>query len=996
MAPQRFPSVRHKPTIASRPAVRLAAFRDDTGLIALRYEQTKQAEPPIPLPPRNPLRLRTTTTATARPPPVSAPARTPAPAAVLPITIVPPPVAPPQEQHPLFRTQHEPQPQADDWKRDSGLATVSSSITLREEYDEVSYTYQKILDDIADAPSVYPVDEQVASSPAPSLPATTVPLSKSTVSHSPASPPLAPSPTPTRAASLTKKLGKTFSIRSTSARRLRKKTLSEATNAEIDIDITKDKAASSDAQVVTMRDSPSNSSSSSNKTPPRARSPSAKKDDAARTSQTMELDFTPITTSIPEDSLWDQFSDLSFSKRGSIMFGGESPLSQFPMTKPRGGSATPLADEPATGSNAPDTASNAPVDTATIAATSTTAIAATLRVESGATTATPSDATTETSPAPAHENSPSVPSIRVVSMDVERESQKVRSLYESGDSLSWQDGGRISFCERLEPTEEVPSDEEENVVSPRRPNPRSDILSTSDLNPMHTPPITTPRSVSSLSLRRDSQVRKDYERAGGLEDWEDVNGADVDRYGFINQRRPVSRPETPDPRPPPFPGKKRNVLTKRPGSAYSSPPQGLRPPSRKVSARSLNTFTSELSTTSRRSARSSIRSATNRLPHNRDRRWMDEAGDMLAQHPGLMDIDEDAKAGKSAEATKRKEAERTEKWRRMAKVIKKGEDGQGMDFEFDAQNPKVIERTWKGIPDCWRAAAWHSFLVASAKTWKGTDETDEQLMAQFRRLQDVASSDDVQIDLDVPRTINGHIMFRKRYRGGQRLLFRVLHAISLYFPGTGYVQGMASLAATLLCYYDEEHCFVMMVRMWRYRGLERLYEPGFAGLMTTLNDFETKWLAGRRDVATKLAELGIDATAYGTRWYLTLFNLSIPFPAQLRVWDVFMLLGECLPEGASPPGSSSTQKGEVGSGRSSAKGLDVLHATSAALVHALRDVLLDSDFENAMKALTAWIPIKDEDLLMNVARAEWRRHRLAQGPLGRRKEKEKDKQKEKA
>lgn len=52
--------------------------------------------------------------------------------------------------------------------------------------------------------------------------------------------------------------------------------------------------------------------------------------------------------------------------------------------------------------------------------------------------------------------------------------------------------------------------------------------------------------------------------------------------------------------------------------------------------------------------------------------------------------------------------------------------------------------------------------------------------------------------------------------------------------------------------------------------------------------------------------------------------------------------------------------------------LDILHATSAALVDAMREILLDSDFENAMKVLTSWIPVKDEDLLMNVARAEWR------------------------
>lgn len=44
------------------------------------------------------------------------------------------------------------------------------------------------------------------------------------------------------------------------------------------------------------------------------------------------------------------------------------------------------------------------------------------------------------------------------------------------------------------------------------------------------------------------------------------------------------------------------------------------------------------------------------------------------------------------------------------------------------------------------------------------------------------------------------------------------------------------------------------------------------------------------------------------------------------------------------------------------------------MIQALREVLLDSDFENAMKALTSWIPIKDEDLLMKVTKAEWKSH----------------------
>jgi hypothetical protein len=58
-----------------------------------------------------------------------------------------------------------------------------------------------------------------------------------------------------------------------------------------------------------------------------------------------------------------------------------------------------------------------------------------------------------------------------------------------------------------------------------------------------------------------------------------------------------------------------------------------------------------------------------------------------------------------------------------------------------------------------------------------------------------------------------------------------------------------------------------------------------------------------------------------------------------------------------------------------AGGLDVLHATSAALIDGTREILLDSDFENAMKVLTSWIPVKDEELLMKVAKAEWKLHR---------------------
>ncbi|KAI1179626.1 rab-GTPase-TBC domain-containing protein [Nemania sp. FL0916] len=547
------------------------------------------------------------------------------------------------------------------------------------------------------------------------------------------------------------------------------------------------------------------------------------------------------------------------------------------------------------------------------------------------------------------------PSIRVISAEVEKESQKVRSLYESGEGLQLGDGDEAwPLGPAPEPPPEAPSD----AVGNDAPSvPKHGLL------------IPTSASTSSPAL-------PDKQLAGGIEDWEGVEGDHVDRYGFIvppkfDSSSPPGTAISLGSSPVRFSSRKhRNVLVRNNVASHSL--GARRGPTKKLSARSLNTHTSEISALSRRSVRSTIRQATNLLPHNKDRRLVDQAGDLLALQPGLSFINEDDGEKVTAEL-KRKEVKRSEKWRKMAKVVKPGLEGHGTVFHFDVKNAKLIERTWKGIPDCWRSAAWYSFLATSAKADQVNYVSDEDLTAAFRRLVDAPSPDDMQIDLDVPRTINQHIMFRRRYRGGQRLLFRVLHAMSLHFPDTGYVQGMATLAATLLSYYDEEQCFIMLVRLWQFRGLNRIYQSGFVELIGALKDFETHWL-NDKEVAGVLRELCIDPTAYATRWYLTLFNLSIPFPVQLRVWDVFMLLGSSPPEAPE----SGTGAGKEVEAEPSSKGLEILHATSLAIIDTLNATLIDSDFENAMKSLTSWVPIKDEQRFLEIVHIEWKKHQTKQ------------------
>jgi hypothetical protein len=505
-----------------------------------------------------------------------------------------------------------------------------------------------------------------------------------------------------------------------------------------------------------------------------------------------------------------------------------------------------------------------------------------------------------------------------------------------------------------------------------------------------------PSRSASATQAQIALEREEFELAGGLEDWKDITNAEVDRYGFIIAKAPgtdgaddpksqkltrvstslQTASETP---------RRKGTLRRTPSSAHAS----LRSFQSKAGGTPDTTPPRPMSSQSGYAGTPRRRGAARLpVPGSKNRRLMDSAMDMLTLPNSAQSIVEDGHVHISDARARRKELEREEKWRRMARAKPAPKDprtglpvvggGSESEYTFDTSSPKLIERTWKGIPDKWRATAWHSFLSSSAAKRKD-QPGDLELVEMYHAYQEQSSPDDVQIDLDVPRTISSHIMFRRRYRGGQRLLFRVLHAMSLHVPATGYVQGMAALAVTLLAYYSEEKAFVMLVRMWDLRGLGQLYASGFGGLMSALDDFEKSWL-GQGEVAKKLDGLGIGPTAYGTRWYLTLFNYTVPFPAQLRVWDVFMLLGDDTspPPSLSRPGTMAskhtTTEESAAQQPSFGTTLDVLHAASAALIDGMRDILLESDFENGMKVLTSWIPIQDEDLFMRIARAEWKVH----------------------
>jgi hypothetical protein len=88
-----------------------------------------------------------------------------------------------------------------------------------------------------------------------------------------------------------------------------------------------------------------------------------------------------------------------------------------------------------------------------------------------------------------------------------------------------------------------------------------------------------------------------------------------------------------------------------------------------------------------------------------------------------------------------------------------------------------------------------------------------------------------------------------------------------------------------------------------------------------------------------------------------------------------MLLGDAEDSSGRPATSPGKNKDSSDNPRTFGQSLDVLHASSAALIDGMRDIILESDFENIMKVLTSWVPIKDTEMFMRVAKAEWKVHR---------------------
>ncbi|KAL2564269.1 hypothetical protein AAZV13_19G033800 [Glycine max] len=199
-----------------------------------------------------------------------------------------------------------------------------------------------------------------------------------------------------------------------------------------------------------------------------------------------------------------------------------------------------------------------------------------------------------------------------------------------------------------------------------------------------------------------------------------------------------------------------------------------------------------------------------------------------------------------------REERRVRKWRKMIGVG-------GSDWKhYLRRKPHVVKRRIrKGIPDCLRGLVW-------------------QLISGSRDLL----------------LMNPGVY--ERHGPGQRSLYNVLKAYSVFDRDVGYVQGMGFLAGLLLLYMSEEDAFWLLVALLKgavHAPMEGLYLAGLPLVQQYLFQFECS-------VREHLPKLGehfsyemINPSMYASQWFITVFSYSFPFHLALRIWDVFLYEG---------------------------------------------------------------------------------------------------------
>ncbi|GJP65605.1 hypothetical protein CLOP_g22477 [Closterium sp. NIES-67] len=277
-----------------------------------------------------------------------------------------------------------------------------------------------------------------------------------------------------------------------------------------------------------------------------------------------------------------------------------------------------------------------------------------------------------------------------------------------------------------------------------------------------------------------------------------------------------------------------------------------------------------------------------------------------------------------------KEEREVRRWRAMI--------GLGpMDWNlYQRKHPREVKkRIRQGVPDCLRGIVWQ--LLSGSREFLLMNEGAYEHMLLYE-----LSNNEMDIIRDINRTFPTHVYFMQKHGPGQRALFNVLKAYSVYDKKIGYVQGMGFIAGLMLLYMAEEDAFWLLVALMKganHTSLEGIFLVGLPLVQQYLFQFDRLLHECLPQLARHMESEGVTPSMYASQWFITVFAYSFPFATTLRIWDVFLF-----------------------------EGMKTVFRVGLALLKQQQDDLLQMPFEDLVPALRTYPDrILEPDTLLNVA-----------------------------
>lgn len=199
----------------------------------------------------------------------------------------------------------------------------------------------------------------------------------------------------------------------------------------------------------------------------------------------------------------------------------------------------------------------------------------------------------------------------------------------------------------------------------------------------------------------------------------------------------------------------------------------------------------------------------------------------------------------------------------------------------------------KGIMHAYRWKTWY-FLALADNTFKIDPkliETRKQLYSMLNEKKDIGAEE--IINKDVIRTERHKELFAEIHSLGNLQLYRVCKAVGLFFPQSGYVQGMNFVAAFALQVngLDEFEAFNFIVSLWKKEKslFYGMYEPLFPVLYFMVFAFNRALRGYMPKIHAVIEKLGFPPELWIFKWFLSFFTYSLEKEYVLRIFDFILI-----------------------------------------------------------------------------------------------------------